>query len=98
MRTRGALLLPLTSGRLSTTSRWAGLLLATIALAQFMNLVASGYFAHGQSEATAPVQAEVVPVDQPPDDWLPVATRPGTPHVAVPPDRAADNRAAADGS
>jgi hypothetical protein len=88
---------PSAGSLLLTSLRWAGLLLATLILAHLMNVVASGYFAYG-GQAEAPVQAEVSPTVQPPVDWLPVAIRPGMPHIAVPPDRAADNRVAEDGS
>jgi hypothetical protein len=74
--------------------RWAALLLATILLAELMNVVALAYFAHGQAETSPPVQADLAPTVQPPFDWLPVPARRGVPHITIPPDRAADNRAA----
>ena len=78
------------------TLRWAALLLATILLAHLMNMVAFGYFAFGQADPSASVQAELFPTDQPPVDWLPVPSRRGVSLVTMPPDRAADNRAAAE--
>jgi hypothetical protein len=76
--------------------RWSALLLATILLARLMNMVVFRYFAYGQVDTSPPVQAERAAAEQPPIDWLPAPTRLGVPRIAIPPDRAADNRAVAE--
>jgi hypothetical protein len=76
--------------------RWAAVLLATLLLAHLMNMAVFGYFADGAVDTSAPVQAEPAAAEQPPIDWLPVPTRLGVQKIAIPPDRAADNRAVAE--
>jgi hypothetical protein len=88
--------MPTSQTVLRAMPRWAGLLVTTILLAQLMNMVVFGYFAHGQVDTSPPVQAEPAAAEQPPIDWLPVPTRLGVPRIAIPPDRAADNRAVAE--
>jgi hypothetical protein len=76
--------------------RWAALLVTTILLAHLMNMVVFNYFAYGQVATSEPAQVEPAVAEQPPIDWLPDPTRLGVPRMAIPPDRAADNRAEAE--
>jgi hypothetical protein len=84
---------------LHTTPRWAALLLTTVLLAHLMNTLAFSYFAYAQTNISAPTpQAELAAADQQPEDWVPVPTRLGVPRIAIPPDRAEDNRSVAEGN
>jgi len=73
---------------------WAPLLALSIVLAQLMNSVTVGYFEHPQMGPTTPLVDANMPQFN--DSFLdakdPALAMIGSMHIAVPPDRAGDNR------
>lgn len=73
---------------------WAPPLVLSIVLAQIMNLAFMSYFERPHESAATPVVTTNMPHV---DDWLldaknPAVARVGSMYVAIPPDRASDNR------
>ena len=74
--------------------QWAPLLATTIVLAQMMNSVAVSYFERPRIVPTTPVVNTDIPQfdDRFLDAKAPAVAKVGSIRIAVPPDRASDNR------